>query len=550
MSVGHASVSPGATGNRSISQSLRLEPGRYHRLMQVIGRFRPTAGEDQLAEARDLAVEWLQKKKSWNVGPSQVRNDRPVYLEDEASTRALSIESAPGLWAVRLDDPCAQVPGRQWRVEFVLVEMPGEEAPAFGCTLSVLVPVGNTEPVNRPGIPAVVGMMARGLGLKEAGQPLDGSVWEVDRPHEVDELINLIERPTRPMSVVVVSLPRQGVPFYDPARLSTALAGLCVVATVTPEAAQELTARYGRDLGVFGDALRLFRVGFDADVDDRSRPPLFLSQAWRHRCHAALGVIKSVAMADTVSGRDDRRDIPSFGVIRSIAADQRIKAALQSADTLNTADVEQDIAALRDQAESWERYALAEDQRAQRAEEAQRQTLSRLYTYANQIRKLEDELNALRATPQTDFDAPLEDLSTWATENFTGRLVITNRAARAAAASNHNEPQLILKCVELLAKSYWDMKVYGGAERQAACKQREAELGVRISPSGDAVDMRQYEAEYRVRWEGREYRLDMHLAGSDSRDRQRGLRIYFAWDDEQQLVVVGHLPTHLTSTHT
>lgn len=550
MSVGHASVSPGATGNRSISQSLRLEPGRYHRLMQVIGRFRPAAGEDQLAEARDLAVEWLQKKKSWNVGPSQVRNDRPVYLEDETSTRALSIESAPGLWAVRLDDPCGQVPGRQWRVEFVLVEMPGEEAPAFGCTLSVLVPIGNTEPVNRPGIPAVVGMMARGLGLKEAGQPLDGSVWEVDRPHEVDELINLIERPTRPMSVVVVSLPRQGAPFYDPARLSTTLAGLCVVATVTPDAAQELTARYGRDLGVFGDALRLFRVGFDADVDDRSRHPLFLSQAWRHRSHAALGVIKSVAMADTVSGRDDRRDIPSFGVIRSIAADQRIKAALQSADTLNAADVEQDIAALRDQAESWEKYALAEDQRAQRAEEAQRQTLSRLYTYANQIRKLEDELNALRATPQTDFDVPLEDLSTWATENFTGRLVITNRVARAAAASNHNEPQLILKCVELLAKSYWDMKVYGGAERQAACKQREAELGVRISPSGDAVDMRQYEAEYRVRWEGREYRLDMHLAGSDSRDRQRGLRIYFAWDDEQQLVVVGHLPTHLTSTHT
>ncbi|QND78934.1 hypothetical protein H4W19_11110 [Pseudoxanthomonas mexicana] len=291
-------------------------------------------------------------------------------------------------------------------------------------------------------------------------------------------------------------------------------------------------------------------MGFDADVDDRFRHPLFLSQAWKHRSHAALGVVKSVAMADTVSGRDDRRDIPSFGVIRSIAADQRIKAALENADTLNAADVAQDIAALRDQAESWEKYALAEDQRAQRAEEAQRQTLSRLYTYANQIRKLEDELNALRAASPIDFDVPLEDLASWATEHFTGRLVITNRAARAAAASNHNEPQLILRCIELLAKDYWHMKVHGGAERQAACKLREAELGVRISPSGDAVDMRQYEAEYRVRWEGREYRLDMHLAGSDSRDRQRGLRVYFAWDDEQQLVVVGHLPTHLTSTHT
>ena len=94
------------------------------------------------------------------------------------------------------------------------------------------------------------------------------------------------------------------------------------------------------------------------------------------------------------------------------------------------------------------------------------------------------------------------------------------------------------------------MKVHGGAELHAACKDREAELGVRISPVGDAADMRQYEAEYRVRWEGRTYRLDMHVAGSDSRDKQRGLRIYFEWDAEQELVIVGHLPTHLTSTHT
>lgn len=519
--------------------------------MQVIGRFRPTAGADQLTEARELAVDWLRRKKNWNVRPTQVRSDRPVHLEDDASTRALSIESAPGLWAVRLDDPCAQVAGRQWRVELVLVEMPDEEFPAFGCTLSVLVPVGNTEPVNRPGIPAIVGMMARTLELKEAGQPLDGRVWEVDRPHEVDELINLIEQRTRPMSVVVVSLPRQGRPFYDPSELSAALAGLCVVASVTSEAAQELTLRYGRELGVFGDALRLFRVGFDPDVDDRFRHTLFLSQAWRHRLRAALGKIKSAAMADTVSGRDDRRDIPSFGVIRSIAADQRIKAALlQNAGSLNAIEVAADVAALREQADSWEKYALAEDVRAQKAEEAQRQTLSRLYIYTNQIRKLEDELSALRAAPPISFEVSLGELPAWATENLTGRLVITNRAARAAAVSNHNDPQLILQCIELLGKYYWDMKVRGGAELQALCKEHEAKLGVRISPCGDAAEMRQYESEYRVRWEGREYKLDMHVAGSDSRDKQRGLRIYFAWDAEQELVILGHLPTHLTSTHT
>ncbi len=537
---------------KRISQSLHLEPGRYHRLMQVIGRFRPAIdNDDPLSEARALAVNWLRQKKNWILGDEQINSDRPVHVEDEASTRALSIESSPGLWAVRLDDPCAQVPGRQWRVELVLVEMPGEDAPAFGCTLSVLVPIGNTEAVSRPGVPALVGIMARTLALKEAGQPLDGSVWEVDRPHEVDQLIQLIERPTRPMSVVVVSLPRQGIPFYDPQKLSLALAGLCVVATVTPEAAQDLTSRYGRDLGVFGDAVRVFRIGFDADVDDKFRHPLFLSQAWKSRSLVALGVIKSIAMSDTVAARDDKRDIPSFGLIRGIAADKRIKAALlHSAGTLNAADVAQDISALREQAESWEKYAIAEDQRAQKAEEAQRQTLSRLYTYTHQIRKLENELDALRSTPKINFDVTLNDISEWASEHFTGRLIITNRAARAAASSNHSDPNLIAKCIGLLALEYWNMKVHGGIERQSSCKARESELGVRISPSGDAVEMRQYEAEYRVRWEGREYKLDLHLAGSPSRVKERGLRIYFAWDDEQELVIVGHLPTHLTNTHT
>jgi hypothetical protein len=49
-------------------------------------------------------------------------------------------------------------------------------------------------------------------------------------------------------------------------------------------------------------------------------------------------------------------------------------------------------------------------------------------------------------------------------------------------------------------------------------------------------------------WEGQQYRLSMHLAGSPSRDGRYGLRIYFAWDEEQQLVVVGQLPDHLTNS--
>lgn len=530
---------------------LHLPPGRYHRLMQVIGRINRSEGDDPLLNARDVATEWL-KKKGWSLIPSQIKSDRPVHFEDENSTRALSIESAPGLWAVRLDDPCGQVAGRQWRVELVLVDMGENNLPAFGCTLSVLVPVGNADPISRPGIPAVVGLMARSQGFQEAGHSLNGTVWEIDRPAEVDNLLNFIESRSRTITIVVVSSPRYGHSFCDPSKLAMTLSGLAVVATVSADAAQEITHRYGRPFGVFGDAVRVFRIGFDPDVDDRFRHPLFVSNSWRYRTRSAVDAIASLSMADTVGRRDDQRDVPSFGVIRSIAADQRIKLAMskQATEGVDSAQIAADISALMESAQSWEKYALEEDKRAQDAEDAQRQTLARLYVYSSQIRKLETELRGLRDEKLIEFDRPLDQISEWAEEHFVGRIVVTPRAARAVAASDHLDAELIYRCLYLLANHYWEMKVIGGADFQSKCKLAEAALGVRISPSGDAADMRQYEGEYRVRWEGRNYKLDMHLAGSDSRDRRRGLRIYFAWEDEQELLIIGHLPTHLTSIHT
>jgi hypothetical protein len=395
-------------------------------------------------------------------------------------------------------------------------------------------------------------MMARTQGLRESGRLLDGSLWEVDRPSEVDDLVQFIESQSRTVSVVVVSLPRQGQPFNDPKRLASALAGVALVASVSAEAAQELTERYGRSLGIFGDAFRLYRVGFNADVDGRFKHPLFVSNSWQRRLPVAVAYAKAIAMADTVTNRDEQRDIPSFGVIRRLAADQRISAvlAIREDEGQQAAQIARDIALLREETSSWETYALEQDQRAMAAEEAQRQTQARLYQYTHQIRRLETELRLFQSERLVDVSRPLDEIEEWAEENMTGRLVITPRAARAAQASHHLEPELIYKCLLLLGTDYWDMKVEGGSELMERCRASEAALGVRVSPSGDAATMRKYEGEYNVLWEGKRYNLDMHLAGSDSHDKQRGLRIYFSWDADQQLVVVGHLPTHLTNTLT
>jgi hypothetical protein len=125
-------------------------------------------------------------------------------------------------------------------------------------------------------------------------------------------------------------------------------------------------------------------------------------------------------------------------------------------------------------------------------------------------------------------------------------LVITPKAERAAQRSAHADVSHVYDCIHFLGTTYRDMK--RGLCPKEDCDQGLAALGVRVSPTGKAAETARFEGEYGVMWEGQRYRLDMHLAGSPSRDERYGLRVYFAWDDEQELIIVGHLPGHLTNS--
>lgn len=528
---------------------MSLTPGRYNRQFQVIGTVDPGTGSDPLSSARDVVLHWVRQKKRWHVTAEQASAGRPIHLEDEDSLRSLSIESAPGLWAIRLDDPCSQVPGRQWRVELAFVDQPGGR-PAFGCTLSVMIPP-NLSVTGAPGLPAVIRDLAITQGLQEGGRNLDGALWEIDRPHEVDELVQYLESAQRTSSVLVVSRSRNASSFGASARLAERLAGLTVVATCTPEAADELTDRYGRELGVFGDAMRLYRVDFDPDVDDSKRHPLYRSP-WNGNLGALIKAITSVAMFDTVGTKDETRDLPSFSLIRQIAAKQRVQAALSETSLSIPAikELREDLEKLQKDREEWRAIALDEEKLAKNATAAQQQTQARLYVYSERIRFLEKKLSTEGLFTEPVIPDSLTGIGDWCERHLAGRLVLTPRALREVSRSDHLEPQKIYQALLLLATEYWDMKTQGGGQSKTMFDEAAVRIGVRVGPTGEAVRQQRYSDEYHVRWEGNRYPLELHLAGSDNRDIRRGLRVYFTWEEAQQLVLVGHLPTHLTNTLT
>ncbi|MEZ2416352.1 hypothetical protein [Luteibacter sp. RCC_6_2] len=531
-------------------RQLRLTPGRYHRLVQVIGQVQSPTGGDALASARAVAVRWLEEKTGWRLTDEQASGTDSIELEKDDSTQTLAIESAPGLWGVRFDDPCKQMPGRQWRIELVLVDIEDGAATAFGCTLSVLVPASEPEFAVSPGLPGIVRLLATSHELQDGGRRLDGTVLHVDRERDIDDLIAFIEDRNRPVSVVVVSEPRTGAPFVSPGAVGSWLSGLAFVVSVSPEAAQELTRRYGRRLGVFGDAIRMYRVGFDADIDDPFRHPLFTAQSWSDRIQIVKKQLQFDAMQDSVSRRDEKRDLPGFAVVRRTAAAQRIREVVgaEQATTEVAELLRRAMDSLRKDAEDWQTLAQSEERRADMAVEAQREMRGRFHTYRAHIQRLEAQLADLGAKTRGPNPTSLDALVEWAEEHFTGRLIITPKAANLASACDHAEPDKIFEALALLAGPYWDMKFANGARSDFETASRE--LGMSVGPTGDGVDDRRYAKQYSASWEGQSYKLAMHLQGSDSRDPRVCIRIYFAIDEEEQLLIVGHLPTHLRNSLT
>jgi hypothetical protein len=148
----------------------------------------------------------------------------------------------------------------------------------------------------------------------------------------------------------------------------------------------------------------------------------------------------------------------------------------------------------------------------------------------------------------TSYDA----LSSWVETHYEGRIVLTKKAAKAAM-SVRSEPHIVAKVYEaldLLANEYIESK-QGDPEARSRYLDRLANTQLQISHVGEAVNNHRYASEYSATVGNRRYLCDMHVRefGGTDFHPERQLRVYFAWDESNGRVVIGHLPSHLTSTH-
>ncbi len=139
----------------------------------------------------------------------------------------------------------------------------------------------------------------------------------------------------------------------------------------------------------------------------------------------------------------------------------------------------------------------------------------------------------------------LSEIEEWAALNHH-RITILPRALSECKRALYEDADRLYQALELLAETYPLVKL--GELQRTILLTRAQEIGVTIGGSVDRSVAGESGDEYFIRWRGQRRFLDQHLGRGGSRDPRFTLRIYYTWDEETSCVVVGWLPTHLSTS--
>jgi hypothetical protein len=333
--------------------------------------------------------------------------------------------------------------------------------------------------------------------------------------------------------------------------------GVAHVVELNSNASFRLTTLLGREFSVFDGAVRTYRPGFNPEFDEPSSHPLAFSKSiaqWESvGARAFEEFLTQQSMWESVTRRELEREVPSFASVLVRAAHEVRSAARNQgqSDAELLALASDEIKQLEGRAEEERRTfegLLAEAERERdEAIAAAGGARSEAANLRSRIAHLEHALSSEGSGEQIAIPDTLDELSSWSAQNLAGSIVVLNRALRAAKKSSFENPRLAYEALLVLRDYYVPMRRVGGEGQKVEYEQQLARLGLEESGSFAGTRAAEQGDEYVVEYAGRKRELSRHLKGSNSRDPRFGFRLYFFWDEESQQVIVGSLPSHLST---
>lgn len=506
-------------------------------------------GDRAYDRAIAAAAAWIRSKNA-AVGPSAEKGE-PFDVGGGGEHTARAIRTQLGevrIWAATLDDPDASHLGRTWVTEITIVQR-GSSA-HFGARLFNVT--RGAEEFFVPSLPGVVRDLVDNVPSRVDGRLLYSDAQPVSDATGVSHLIDLIERDDRRLPVVVLAEGRTRPEFADADAVARRLAGAAHVFRIADAATWELGRELGRQLSVFDGAARVYMGGLRRDDADPFDHPLWLTRAGAPTRDQRDVIVGWVLQA--VSKRDE--DYPRFAAVREIAVANELRSRRAAGDPddfrplylKENERLEKELAELRAEHRQWLEFAEGEQAQASRRIQELQADVVRFRGRYEQVRA------ALSRGETTAPRERLQDLSSfgaWVHQNVGPNLWFAPKAIRAVE-KNHQfgDPGLIGDAVHLLEDQYVAMKRQPGVARRNAYEERLAALGLEESPCfANRDDLKGY-PEYSLVYRDEKHWCDRHVKHGGGADPRTMFRIYFCWDENEQIVLVGHLPNHLDNNMT
>jgi hypothetical protein len=515
---------------------------KEHEILRIAAELPESLKADNTTLVRTEALKWAQKRTVGRLPEEAWREESFQHLSSGRTCMGVrAVWGESDIWALRIDDPDKEVPGRVWSTEIVVGKTSGNTG-LFSLRLLI------TSPENQltldPHSPGIVLQLAQRPGLCAGKYRITAEPTTVKSDADLQALITQLIDPDRKLPLIVLSVPAfSTTPDKSPidsAILARAAVGLAHVVILPAKFTWGLSEQFGKRLSVFEGASRMYLPGFSADSNPFGGHDLFVPKNPYDLSESAniLSRLRWSASRASVWRLQVGSHVLSFAAVRNQSLQRRQEELSRSGasekELLRAA--EQRLAALDQQLEQEQFYSDEFSRMHSAAEERAHTAETQLKSAGFRIQQLLNQIRATGEAPDNNIAFPAEwnSFDEWCDINLAGRVILAPQGRRGLRSAEFTEIHVAAKCLLWLANEFRDTKMQGG---EGSLRDANVLPGIVNAHCGGD--------QFEIEWQGEKRIVDWHIkSGGNTRDPARCLRIYYFWDEASQQSVIASIPAH------
>lgn len=492
---------------------------------------------------RDMRI-YIPKYEGLKEEPFDVKRDGREF--------GVLISRSQKVFAFRTAHPDEKIAGRIWTTDVEIKKF--EEDYFFAVRQFVTSPQSCQEevPFSCPGL---VNDVLYSVGLKDVYQ-ISRKPKKIETREQVEEFLLNLEALERQMPVVLVTpcniLGNAAFPdgyMVDITDLARRLYRIAHVFYITNEMSDYLIEYVDKPWAVYNGAIRTYYPNLNFNTEGYFRHPLLTSQKITEQNQDAKDAcIEEIA-----------NYVKKYSLARKIPWKEYEIEFYFSEYQRYVENQSQDHAKSRERLDSYEKSLdNCKIQQAQMEAEIsslkqELENLKEKQAYQHQkILWQQDEISELRKKGKTEIrlGKTYDEIPNWIEQYYKDRLFLHSRARRKLKKAVYENVELVYKCLVFLATGYHDYRTHKIDYETLVTQYKKIDAGLELNRS--ITDNRAGEEgdEYKVDYDNESRTLEWHLKKGNNKDPRMCLRIYFFWDEEDQIVVIGSLPEHLNTRAT